>query len=573
MIGNSKGSNAWAIKKEKLNQSHAILANDAHMPLGLPAIWYQIHESCPSFNSIGLTIPGIPFIFTGRNNYIAWGFSNMNLDDCDFFVEKVDADTNYYFNSEGNRIRFKYVRDTIKIKNNENYTYYRKYSNRSAILKKYVNIKNLYKIIGNEKSNVYKSFHKKYNITFDWIGRRISNELDALYKLNSTKNWQQFRQALSLWGVPSVNYLYADIYGNIGLVPTGILPAREKECKPQIPNPGWITGYGWLGTKTFSNIPMLYNPPKKFVSASNNKLWRYSSDYISSYWESSSRIQRIDNLLSLYNEYNSREAQIMQLDVYSSFAKEILDLTIPIIQKSPGKLEELHRKSLRRLKKWDFQMSQQSASPIIFSQFMLKLIQNTFKDELGENLYKQFISASNLPFRRIIELVADSVSSSWFDNIRTNLYEDKDYIIQKSYTDAVDELKSMYGTDNINLWFYGVNNTIKLEHILSFYSLINPAINLQSFECGGSNTTINTMEWDMSEPYKIVSGTSMRFIADMGDNLVYTSIAGGISGDPFSDYYSNQVQLWLNGGYIALPVSNEPGSSFKQVTEFNPAKR
>ncbi|OGU11928.1 MAG: hypothetical protein A2X61_13465 [Ignavibacteria bacterium GWB2_35_12] len=573
MDGNSKGSNIWAIKKAKKTKSPAILANDSHMPLGLPSQWYQIHATCPTINVIGLTIPGIPFIFSGRNNNISWGYSNMNLDDCDFFIEKIDADTNYYFTPNGQRIRFNYVKDTVKIKDSENYVYYRKYSQRSAVLNELNNIKNHYNIINDKKDNFKQNFIKKYCITFNWLGNKTSYEFDALYKLTRAKNWFQFRDAINSWGIPSVNFIYADKSGNIGLSATGAIPIRDKECKPQIPNPGWIRGYNWLGYKKLNDLPTLYNPPKRFVSAANNKLWRYEPNYISCYWENSSRMQRINNLLNLYDEYNSREAEIMQLDVYSSFAKELLDCTIPSIQKQPERLNELQRQALRKLKKWDCLMSQHTASPMLFSQFLIRLIKNTFEDELGENLFNQFISVSNLPPGRIMELVADTVSSSWFDNVRTSDYEEKDYIIQKSFKEAVEDLKNMYGNEDINLWKYGTNNKIELKHILSFNNLIKSASNLEPFESGGSNTTINAMEWNLSEPYKIVSGPSMRFIADMGDTVVYTSIAGGISGDPFSDYYSNQVQLWLNGGYIALPVSKEPGSSFKLRTFFEPTQR
>ena len=567
---NSKGSNIWAIKKVRKTTSPAILANDSHMPLGLPSQWYQLHVTCPTINAIGLTIPGIPFIFSGRNNNISWGFSNINLDDCDFYIEKIDADTNYYINQIGGRIRFNYIKDTVKIKNSENYTYYRKYSQRSAVLNEFNNVENQYKIIDDKKEYPNNNFNKKYCITFNWLGNKTSNEFDALYKLIKTKNWLQFREAINSWGIASVNFVYADKSGNIGLSATGLIPIRDKECKPQIPNPGWLPGYSWIGYKKLNDFPILYNPLKHFVSAANNKLWRYETNYISSYWEPSSRIQRIDNLLNLYDEYNSRDAQIMQLDIYSTYAKELLNHTIPIIQLYPDKLSELDRQALRRIKKWDYLMSQHTASPMIFSQFLLRLVKNTFEDELGENLYNQFISLSNIPSRRIVELVADTISSSWFDNVKTQSYEDKEYIIQKSFKEAIEDLKNMYSSEDINLWKYGSNNKIKLEHILSFNNLIRTAINLEPFESGGSNTTINTMEWNFSKPYRIVSGPSMRIIADMGDTVVYTSIAGGISGDPFSDNYSNQVQLWLNGGYIEMPVSKEPGSSFKLTTLLQP---
>ncbi|MBI5323935.1 MAG: penicillin acylase family protein [Ignavibacteriae bacterium] len=570
--GNSKGSNAWGIRKSKKVNTYSVIANDSHFPLGLPAQWYQVHLTCPTMNVIGMSQPGLPFVLSGRNNYIAWGYSNMNIDDCDYFIEKIDSDTNYYYNSSGNKIKFNYIKDTIKVRNKGDYVFYRKYTQRSAVLSDYEKVQNPYNLIKIDNVRKRKRFINRYCITFNWTGNKKSNELDAVYKINKSKNWYQFKDAVKNWCNPAVSFIYGDKTGNIGLVPSGFLPVRDKDCKPQIPNPDWLPGYDWTGLKNMNEAPCLFNPIKKFVSSANNKVWRYSQNYLSSYWGNSSRIQRIDNLLNLYDEYNSREAQIMQMDIYSNYARELLNSVIPIIQKNPEKLNELERQALRRIKKWDCLMSQHTASPMIFSQFVVNLIRNTFADELGENLYKQFISVSNISERKILDLVADTVSSSWFDNAKTPYFEDKYYIVQKSFKDAVNDLKSLYDSEDINLWKFGKNNVIELKHILSDNEFIKPAIDLGKFESNGSNSTINTMDWNMSEPYKIVSGPSMRLIADMGDTVVYTSIAGGISGDPFSDNYSNQVQLWLNGGYVTLPVSIEPGISFKLKNLLIPKK-
>ncbi len=561
--GSSKGSNSWAMKKVKNEKTPAVLANDSHLALGLPSRWYQLHLTYPDFNIIGMTMPGIPFFFAGRNDYICWGMTNIMLDDCDFFIEKIDADTNYYFNSDGSKSRFKFTRDTIKIKNDEPYTYYRKYTSRSAVISDLTNISNPYSLIGNKNvEKEYQGFSNRYCLTYSWLGNRKSDEFSALYHINKAQHWSQFKDALDSWGVPAMNFTYGDLKGNIGLVPSGIIPLRGKSCQPQIPNPAWLPGYDWLGYKTLSDFPTLYNPSKMFVSSANNALYRFYPGYITSYWEPPSREQRIDGILSQYNEYSARDAQIMQQDIFSNYAKELLYYSVPLIQKDPSKLNELERQVLRRLKQWDYLMSQQLPSPLVFSEFFEKLLFNTFHDELGERLFNEYLKTNSVPTNRIMELVSDTISSHWFDNVNTPNYEDKTDIVLKSFKDAVETLRLKFRTDDINKWKFGKLHQASFNHILDSYKLIKPAINIGKFETGGSNTTINDMEWDLSNPYEVVLGPSMRFISDMSDTLVYTSIAGGISGDPFSDNYSNQVQLWLNGGYMAIPVSRVHNKNF-----------
>ncbi|MGA2295919.1 MAG: penicillin acylase family protein [FCB group bacterium] len=576
-LGNTScysGSNAWVIKKNKLaNSTTAVLANDPHFSLGLPSKFYQMHLTCPSINVTGMTIPGFPLFLIGRNDNISWGFTNMMADDADYFIEKIDnVNNDFYFNSSGTKTKFKFVSDTIKIKNEEPYVYYKRYTKRSAVISDFSHF-SAYKIFPETSDSSYsQKFSKRYCLTYSWIGKEKSDEINALYNISKSKNWEQFLHGTHLWHTPGLVFVFGDKFGNIGAVPAAALPLRKKNCKPQIPNPGWLEDYDWQGITTLSNLPVIYNPQRKYVLSANNKMVHSSEPYISSLWEPSSRAERIDELLNQFINYTSREAQIMQMDIQSPYSKQLLSLTIPILDKYSGYLNNMDKQALNKLKKWDYQMSSNMASPAIVNAFIERLVYNTFADEMGDRLYNEFIQISSIPQRRIIELLADSTSSVWFDNIKTQRYELKENIVIESFKDAIQNLIKLYNNEDINSWKYSKIHTLKLNHILSSDNLLKPTLSLGPFEVAGNNSTIQNTEWNFLSPFDVKLGASVRFIADMSEDFIYTSLPGGASGDPFSDNWSNQIQLWLNGGYVSLPVGKNPGINFKKAILILPEK-
>lgn len=553
------GSNSWVRKKTNKSNSGAILANDPHLPLALPSKWYQIHLSSPNSNLIGFSIPGIPFVLIGRNDSISWGLTNVMNDDFDLYFEKVEGEDYYYSSKTNKKEKIKFTIDSIKVANSKTHLFYLRKTDRSYILSDNDKL-----LDSNSKS---KSFLKKYVLTYNWTAKEKSDEVSAMLRINKSNNWLEFQNSLNNWISPALNFTYCDTKGNIGLKVTGAFPKRDS-CMPNLPNPGWLSGYSWKGFHYSNELPVLYNPKKDYVASANNKIIKSTPFFISNLWEPNSRATRINELLGEANEYNFRDAQLNQLDVYSHYANDLLKITLPILNKNNSYFTNDIKKSLNLLNKWDYFLTNQSLAANIYSEFIEKLIINTFEDELGKDLLQEYVVIGNLSTRKLLELLI-SDDKYWFDLKNTNFIENRDYIILKSFSDAVISLKIKSQKSSKPNYVYGMNHILNLNHVFSNNELLKKSVGIEGLEMSGDNTTINNTEAKMNKRDNVIVGASMRFIADMQDNVVYSVLPGGASGDVVSPNYSNQLQLWLRGGYIKIPTSRTPSKEFELFIKFN----
>lgn len=570
MEGSGVGSNSWVMRTYSPSGNSAILANDPHLTLALPARWYQAHVTAPTLNITGLTIPGIPLFIAGRNDKISWGITNMMADDCDFYVEKIDpSNPNYYTADDGKRTKFRYRRDTITVRADEPFIYDLRFTKRSAIISDAHAFNYPDKILAFPRKEPNHFLHK-YGLSFSWTAQQSSDEILAMYRINKANSWQEFLHGANLWGSPALNFSYADVRGNIGIAPSGIIPIRTK-CTPNIPNPGWLPDFAWQGFHTASELPNVYNPSKRYVYSANNKTTENPPFFISNLWEPPSRSERIEETLKEFDEYAVRDAQFMQMDVTSPLARLFLQKTLPVIASKLKYLSPTETEAYKLLKNWDGIMTAREAQPAIFSTFINTMLEQTFADELGDRLYRQYSFISNIPTRKIMDLLQDS-TSVWFDDVRSKDFESKDEIVFRSFVLAVRSLEARYGSTPIASWKYGDIHQLTLKHLFSKNPYMKEIVTQGPFPTGGNNSTLNCGEYHYFAPQEQIIGASMRMIADMRDTVIYTVLAGGNSGEPLSAHYTNQLQLWLNGGYIRIPVKRAPDVSFTKFTTILPKK-
>ncbi len=558
---NTSASNAWARKRDLIGESGAVLANDPHLALTLPSSWFQAHITVPGkMNVTGALLAGTPLFLVGRNDHISWGITNGMFDDFDFFIEKVDTtNSDFYIAPGGARKKFRMFPDTVFIKDADPEIYYTRYTARSGVLSDVIPEGYTPEKLFSDTAG-YRNPLKKYIITFSWTASKKSDEFLSLYRVNKAENRWQFRDALRYWGAPGLVFNYADKKGNVGVIPAGIIPVRGEKAIPEVPNPGWEAGYSWLGSKRAA-LPDMFNPEKKFVFSANNKITDDFPLHVSSYWDPPSRAERIEELMSSFDEFTARDAQLMQIDVLSPYAREFLSYVFPVLVEKQKSLTILEKKILRILLNWDFQISPHLTSPTVYNAFAERIIYNTFHDELGDILYEKYCFVIGMPHRKIMELIRLH-GSEWFDDVWSEEKETREDIIIKSFREAVNTLRLRFNTDNFYHWKWGKVHTLTLKHIFSSNEFLRPSVSEGEFEVPGSLTSINSTCWNLNEPYKTVTGPSLRFVTDMNDSLVYMSLPGGISGDPLSPNYSDQVQLWLNGGYLSLSTLQVPDEDF-----------
>lgn len=570
--GSARGSNSWVIRKNSREPSGVILANDPHLTLTAPPRWYEAHLTSPTMNVVGFTIPGLPFVFAGRNDDIAWGITNMMVDDCDYFIEKIDStNKRKYITPSGASKSFVFIRDTIGVRDSSEAIIDFRYTDRSAVISDghpYMHPNSVF-----AKEHLQASdFFERYALTYSWTGHNMSDEILAMYRLQKAKNWEQFLRAVNIFTVPGLNFSYADVRGNYGIAPAAAVPKRGPLCTPNFPNPGWDAASQWQGVYLPTALPRSYNPPQGFVSSANNKTAASLPFHVSSLWEPASRALRIHEMLSSYEEFSEQEAAIMQMDVTSPHAQEILRVALPLLRQRWAGMDEVEQRAFDTLRRWNAIMDADDPNTAIYTVFLERLTRNIFEDELGERLFLEYAFILNLPMRRTLELMQGPNTSPWFDDVRTKKKEMRTDIVFRSFREAIAFLRRTFASHSIGSWNYGALHQLTLQHPLSEVKPLDKVTDIGPFPLGGDVTTINNAEWKFEQPFRVVLGPSMRLICDMQDSTVQMIVPGGNSGQPLSAHYANQMQLWLNGGFITIPVSRTPAPSFTDHLVLVPRK-
>ena len=545
--GDGIGSNAWVMRTSpKEKKTSVILANDPHLKLSLPARWYQAHITSPGFNAIGATIPGLPLIVSGRNDLSSWGISNMMNDDFDYFIEKVDKkNSNYYFNESGERVKFKYKRDTIIIKNGEPLIYDIRYTVRSAVISD-APPTGLLKDINN-KNSVF----DRYCLTYSWTGMQMSDEILGMYKVMKSSSWSDCKKGFDVWCAPALNFVYGNANGTIASASIGMIAKRGEKNNPNLPSPGWKKGYSWNGVYTSSILPsqsFLGNEySKRFIITANNPLISNPNVYHSVLWEPSSRADRLQQTLKEFDEYDVRDAQYLQMDVYSAYARQVMDSILPVLIKKKKYMPVNAKKAIEKMKNWKCYITNQDIEPTIFSLFLDEYYRSVFEDQLTAPILRLYNIVSNVPTRIILHTLYDSEEKwdSWFDDVRTKqIKEDRSEIVFRSFLRAIKKGDRYFGNADIRTWKYGKLHSILLEHLFSSSTLLSPIVTHGPFPHGGNNTTLNNGSWSFNDPFKQTLGASVRVISDMRDSMLYCVLPGGVSGEPLSSHYSDQWWIY-----------------------------
>ncbi|MCO5251447.1 MAG: penicillin acylase family protein [Candidatus Kapabacteria bacterium] len=567
IVGSSSGSNCWVFRNVDSISQSAILANDAHLPLTIPARWLQMQFTTKGINAVGLSLPGIPLLMSGRNDNIAWGISNIMADDFDYFVERIENE-HYYVGENKKKIRFHV--DTIFVKDKEPHVYYQRFTETSPIISDF-HINRDPSILLNLPGKTDTSFFVQNAMSFRWVGNNISDEILTLYKLARADNYDEFKSACNHWSNPGLNFHYADNAGNIGLKSAADIPARGKDCDPNLPNPAWIDTYQWKGFNRLENEKVSRSSKEaKFIASANEKI--ENVNYISNYWEPESRINRINEVLTLEDKHGWREAQYLQNDYYSDFAKKMSDIIVPILDKYSSLMTVNELRVLNSLNDWDYIILTDIGLSSFINVYTNQFIYNIFHDDFGPLLYNKFTFVSSIPTRLVMDVLTNSKYDTFIDNLRTNETEIIDDIIFETYRASINHLIKHFNSGKINDWKYGNIHQLNINHVFSRQKFLSPSVTLGPFEMSGNNTTVNNTEWNFTNPYAMVIGASMRFIADMNEDFIFTVVPGGASGDPASPNFSDQVRIWLNGGYLKIPFGSSPAENYRLAVSISPER-
>ncbi len=559
----SSGSNNWVIHGRRTIHGKPLIANDPHLAVMLPSLWYEIHLSGGEFDVSGFGIPGLPFVIIGNNRNIAWGFTNGMLDETDLYGEII-KDKKYLFNGLWKPL--KKITEQIAVLDSDTVSLNIYSTHRGPV------ISDLVDASGNPNEG----------ISIKWIGLDFSDEFRTFSLINRAKSWNDFRYAATFYRLPGQNTLYADVEGNIGYLCLGSVPIRRKGDYFTLLN--GVTGqYDWKGYINPDEMPFLYNPDNGFIATANNPIvGEQRGTYLSAYWEPDSRIRRIQQLIESKNRISMDDCRDFQLDCISIHATDFLpyllkacstDSQINPAHPEPKSLN-IYQEAYLLLKHWNGEMSAESRPAVIFNNFMSILIKKTFHDEMGDSLFRSFVRLTNIPIRAAQSIIENG-KSEWWDNLRTPGYtETRDYIIRDSFLEAVDGLIRRSGKTAAAVSWKEFHS-IKFTHPFGSIFPLNHYFNKGPFPVSGNATTVNKTEYDFaSADFVTTVSSTFRRIVDLKDiQTSYSAIPAGQSGQAMSPFYFDQFQLWTSGRLKTVDMRHSSFRSLERHLIFYPDKR
>lgn len=529
------GSNNWAVSGRKSTTGKPLLANDMHLGLFAPGIWYQMHQvSEGSLDVTGLVLPGQPFIIAGHNDSIAWGMTNVMVDDLDFYAEKLNNDsTKYLLDGEWKDLLIK--KEVIKTKEGEDIEATLKFTHRGPIV------------------NRFKSEFET-PLSIHWLGNEMSNEIRTVYLLNRACNWSDFRNAVKTFKSVSQNIVYADVAGNIGLQCSAGIPIRAGNGI-QI-YPGDSSKYDWTGLVPFEELPYEFNPERGYVSSANNKTVSEDYPYYISHWFAvPNRIDRIREMLEAKEKLSINDFEKMHSDFKSKKAERFTPLFIEALS-TKNNWNETEKTALQKLEKWDYNLTRESQATSIFEILYRKICENLVKDEVSNENFKTLMGQRVLLENLMINILPEK-NSSWIDNKNTPEKETYNDIIVQSFKETIQDLTTLLGA-TIEDWKWEKIHTFTLSHPLGVVSALDKALHLNRgpFGMPGSYHTVCPYSYSYNNLYKVNHGASHRHIFDVSNwDGSKTVIPTGTSGIPASKYYLDQTQLYIHNRYHADPFS------------------
>jgi penicillin amidase len=528
------GSNAWAVAPAKSVTGSVLLANDTHLRLQVPSKWYEVRLRAPGFNVSGMTVAGVPCVVAGRNDRIAWGVTNLMADDADFYVEQIDtADSTKYF-YDGAWYPVTFLTEEIGVRNEPAVPLTIRLTRHGPIV--------------TDIQTMLQRAKAPYVASMRWTGAEPDDQLQAFFMLDRARNWREFSNGVKRFPCPGQNFVYGDVEGNIGYWCGAKLPIRDRRSG-LLPLPGWEKGSDWKGFVPPDKLPHLFNPREGFVASANNKVADDSYPYyVSDLWEPPSRIIRLREKLGAKEEtFSTDDFQRLQGDMFSYNAKEMLPYIMAAFKDSALGLPE-EEQVMEYLRNWNFVFSPQDIATSIYQEFYVRFLRNVYADEMGEDLFHDFLVLANVPIRVTTRLVQEG-SSPWFDDIRTAAVETRDDMIRKSLREAVVALRARFGVET-KTWRWGGLHTVTLQHPFGLKKPLDRIFNIGPFPYGGASTALMSGEYDLNEPFGAVIAASYRQIFDLSPTgRTYSVLPPGQSGQVFSRQYDDQIDLWLNGAY------------------------
>jgi penicillin G amidase len=528
-------SNEWVVSGSRTVTGKPILANDPHLGIEAPILWYLARIVTPGLSIKGATAPGTPFVLLGQNDRIAWGFTTANTDTQDLFVETIDpTDPSKYLTPDGPK-PFETREETIRVKDARDVELTIRATRHGPVLSDVS--KNLGGLAGPGKAIA---------LAFTGLGDHDTTE-EAIMRLDVARDWSDFLDAMRVAQTPTQNVVYADVSGDIGFFSPGLVPLR-RSGDGLAPVDGASGAFDWIGVVPFEALPQLHNPEIGFAfNANNANVPDGHQPTFGEDWEENFRARRIQQFFDTIDKHSLATSAAMQADHLSLAAKDLQPFIAMI-----APTDERARQAQAMLASWNAVMDKDRPEPLIFTAFLSALHRILIEEKTGLKMEAEGPFAA----KTLVSLMRDH--PSWCD-----APDKPDPDCRKALARALDEgLALVVKRDGADMsrWRWGAEHVALLRHkVYGHVPLLDRISDLSVPSSGSFYTLDRGGGWETAdEPFARTQGAGFRGLYDLADpERSRFVIATGESGHILSSHYRDFLPLWSAGKSITLTGSEE----------------
>lgn len=521
------GSNNWVVSGAHTATGKPLLANDTHLELTIPSIWYEVHLTAPGWNVKGFTLPGAPMVIIGHNDRIAWGFTNNGADVQDLYIETINPAAADEYRVKGAWLKAQIIDETIRVRGQAD--------------------EHLEVMVTRHGPVVQRDGDKAYALR--WTATEPGGLANSYNWLGKAQNWNEFRNVMKhVWG-PGQNAVYADVEGNIGYILAARVPIRKKG-HGEVPVPGDTDDYEWTGYIPFEQLPQALNPESGLIVTANARVVGPNyKPYLTDRWEEPYRTARIYDLLHDRHDLRPEDMLKVQTDTYSYphvfIADQLSAATKTVKPKDPRA-----QKLIEGLKDWNGIADANSPEVSFLHATRAAAIEILVEPFLGKEpaLYRW---RSTTFLQRIL---ADR-PAKWLPTG----YKSYDELLAAAADRAVEKLAEQSGSQRPEDWAWKRLNSLNMLHPIGRAGALKWFLSIADKPQSGTVYSVRAATK--------THGPAMRFVANPGnwDNSILL-IPAGQSGQPGSSHYSDQFPYWYEGKPIFAPFSDAAEASARKHT-------
>jgi penicillin amidase len=526
-IRQSLGSNNWVVNGAHTATGKPLLANDTHLELSIPSIWYELHLTAPGWNVKGFTLPGAPMVIIGHNDRIAWGFTNNGADVQDLYVETFNPASPGEYRVKGTWTKAQIIDEIIRIKGQQD--------------------EHLIVTITRHGPIVHRDGDTAYAMR--WTATEPGGLANTYDHLGKARNWKEFRELMKrVWG-PAQNAVYADVDGNIGYVMAARVPIRKKG-HGEVPVPGDTDDYEWNGYIPFDHLPQALNPETGLIVTANARVVGPNyKPYLTDRWEEPYRTARIYDLLHDRHDLRPEDMLKVQTDTYSyphAFLADQLSAAARTVKPKDPRAQKL----IEGLKDWNGIADADSLEVSFLHAARRTALDLLLEPFLGKdtNLY-QWRSIT------FLQKILTDRPAKWLPTA----YKNYDELLVAAADVAVTRLAEQSRSERVEDWAWKRVNSLDMFHPIGHEGLLKRFLSITDKPQSGTQYSVRAA--------MKTHGPAMRFVGNPGNwDESILLIPAGQSGQPGSSHYSDQFSYWYEGKPIFAPFTDSAEAKIRKHT-------